>query len=58
MLTVNIVKYEDGIWAAVSPDYPGCHGDGDSPAEALRDLADAFDVSDVEYGTPTEPRDG
>ena len=58
---VGIVDGKDGAWGARLPDFPGCHGGGSTPAEAVDDLTmalRAFAANMIADGEALpEPRD-
>lgn len=41
--TIFLVPIEDGVYLAVSPFYPGCVTDGDTPEEALAHAKEAME---------------
>ena len=52
---IELLPEEDGSWAAVIPELPGCVGGGDSIAEALEMLEDAklgWLTSRLKHGDP------
>jgi antitoxin HicB len=42
ILVYPLTEEDGGGYMAECPDLPGCQADGETPAEALRELADAF----------------
>jgi predicted RNase H-like HicB family nuclease len=57
---VAIVDGSKGVWGARLPDFPGCHGGGSTPMEAVDDLTralSAFAADMIADGEPLpEPR--
>jgi antitoxin HicB len=57
---IELIPEEDGSWAAIIPDLPGCVGAGDTIAEALEMLEDAkigWLTSRLKHGDPIpEPK--
>ena len=52
---IELVPEDDGSWAAVIPDLPGCLGAGDTIVEALEMLEDAkagWLASRLKHGDP------
>ncbi len=41
--TIFLIPTEEGVYQAVSPFYPGCITDGDSPEEALQHAREAME---------------
>lgn len=39
---VGIVDGRPGVWGVVIPDFPGCHGGGETPADAVEDAIRAL----------------
>lgn len=52
---IELIPEEDGSWAAIIPDLPGCVGAGETIAEALDMLEDAkvgWLTSRLKHGDP------
>jgi predicted RNase H-like HicB family nuclease len=41
--TIFLIPTEEGVYQAISPFYPGCITDGDTPEEALESARDAME---------------